>query len=67
MLRAGVRLTVAALAAVAAASSFGHMHLLALRHGQLGLQAYAFPIIVDGLELCASLVLFATAKAQSHA
>jgi hypothetical protein len=51
--------TVAALAGLAGAISYSHMRQLAAEHGQAGWHAHAFPLSVDGLELVASLVLFA--------
>ncbi|MFV2084987.1 DUF2637 domain-containing protein [Micromonospora sp. LOL_021] len=56
-------LTVAALAIVAGAISFAHMTELAIKHGQTGWKAYAFPISVDGLEIVASLYLVAQRRA----
>ncbi|MDW5324261.1 DUF2637 domain-containing protein [Plantactinospora sp. KLBMP9567] len=62
-LRMLTALTVAALAIVAGAISFSHMAELAVRHGQTGWKAYAFPISVDGLEIVASLYLVAQRRA----
>ena len=44
-------LTVAGLAGLAATISYQHMVLLARRHGVSGIDAHAFPICVDGLDL----------------
>jgi hypothetical protein len=50
-------LTVAGLAGLAATISYQHMVLLARRHGVSGIDAHAFPICVDGLDLIGVLVL----------
>ncbi|MFI7214665.1 DUF2637 domain-containing protein [Micromonospora maritima] len=63
VLRALAWLTVFALAGVAGAISFSHMTELALRHGQSGWKAYAFPVSVDGLEIVASLHLVVQRRA----
>ncbi|MEV5691874.1 DUF2637 domain-containing protein [Micromonospora globbae] len=63
VLRALAWLTVLALAGVAGAISFAHMTELALRHGQSGWKAYAFPVSVDGLEIVASLHLVVQRRA----
>jgi hypothetical protein len=55
--------TVAALAGLAGAISYGHMHQLARLHGQAGWYAHAFPLSVDGIEVVASLVLLADRRA----
>ncbi len=52
-------LTVAGLAGLAATISYQHMVLLAKRHNVFGLDAHAFPICVDGLDLICVLVLLA--------
>ncbi len=62
-LRVLTGLTVAAFAIVAGAISFAHMTELAIRHGQTGWKAYAFPVSVDGLEIVASLYLVAQRRA----
>ncbi|MCT2282065.1 DUF2637 domain-containing protein, partial [Micromonospora chalcea] len=51
------------MAGVAGAISFSHMTELALRHGQSGWKAYAFPVSVDGLEIVASLHLVVQRRA----
>jgi hypothetical protein len=62
-LRALTGLTVAGLVIVAGAISFAHMTELALKHGQTGWKAYAFPVSVDGLEIVASLYLVVQRRA----
>jgi hypothetical protein len=52
-------LTVGGLAALAGTISYRHMLLLAQRHGQRGVDAHAFPLCVDGLDLIGVLVLLA--------
>jgi len=52
-------LTVAGLAGLAGTISYQHMVLLARRHNVFGLDAHAFPICVDGLDLVCVLVLLA--------
>jgi len=42
--------TVVLLACIAAAISYSHMHELAIRHGETGWRAHAFPLSVDGIE-----------------
>ncbi|WP_051110643.1 DUF2637 domain-containing protein [Longispora albida] len=63
----GVRIaataTVAVLAGVAAAISYDHMRTLAVAHGESGWRSHAFPVSVDGIEVVASLVLFADKRA----
>jgi hypothetical protein len=56
-------LTVAGLAGLAATVSYRHMLLLAQRHGQRGIDAHAFPLCVDGLDLIGVLVLLADRRA----
>lgn len=51
--------TVSGLAALAAWISYHHMLLLARRSGQSGIDAHAFPLTVDGLDLIGVLVLLA--------
>jgi hypothetical protein len=57
--RAVAVLTVAGLAGLAGTISYRHMLLLAQRHGQQGIDAHAFPLCVDGLDLIGVLVLLA--------
>jgi len=57
--RALAVLTVSGLAVLAARISYRHMLLLAERSHVYGLDAHAFPISVDGLELIGVLVLLA--------
>ncbi len=57
-------LTVAGLAGLAGTISYQHMLLLARRHGVLGLDAHAFPICVDGLDLIGVLVLLADRRTR---
>ncbi len=52
-------LTVTGLAGLADTISYQHMVLLGRRQGVLGLDAHAFPICVDGLDLIGVLVLLA--------
>lgn len=54
------------LLACIAAISYSHMHELAIRHGETGSRAHAFPLSVDGIELTASLVLLAHRRAGTH-
>jgi hypothetical protein len=56
-------LAVAGLAIVAGAISFAQMTELAIKHGQTGWKAYAFPVSVDGLEIVASLYLVVQCRA----
>jgi hypothetical protein len=56
--------TVAGLAGIAGAISYSHMRQLAVDHGQAGWHAHAFPLSVDGIEIVASLVLFADRRAR---
>jgi hypothetical protein len=51
--------TVVGLAGIAGAISYSHMRQLAASHGQTGWHAHAFPLSVDGIEIVASLILFA--------
>jgi hypothetical protein len=51
--------TVSCLAALAARLSYRHMLLLAKRSHEYGLDAHAFPLTVDGLDLIGVLVLLA--------
>jgi len=57
--RTAAVLTVAGLAGLAGTISYRHMVLLAQRHGQHGIDAHAFPLCVDGLDLIGVLVLLA--------
>ena len=57
-------LTVAGLAGLAATISYQHMVLLARRNGVSGIDAHAFPICVDGLDLIGVLVLLADRRSQ---
>lgn len=51
--------TVSGLAALAGWISYHHMVLLAQRAGEFGVDAHAFPLTVDGLDLIGVLVLLA--------
>jgi hypothetical protein len=51
--------TVAGLTVLAGSVSYRHMVTLAQRSGQYGLDAHAFPLTVDGLDLIGVLVLLA--------
>lgn len=55
--------TAAGLAGIAAAISYSHMRALAQAHGQAGWHAHAFPLLVDGIEIVASLVLLSDRRA----
>jgi hypothetical protein len=57
-------LTVAGLAGLAATISYQHMVLLARRHGVSGIDAHAFPICVDGLDLIGVLVLLSDRRSR---
>jgi hypothetical protein len=57
--RAVAVITVSGLAGLAGWISYHHMLLLARRSGQTGIDAHAFPITVDGLDLIGVLVLLA--------
>src|SRR6266700_1176933 len=58
-------LTVAGLAGLAGTISYQHMVLLARRNGVSGIDAHAFPICVDGLDLILGvLVLLADRRTQ---
>ncbi len=57
-------LTVAGLAGLAATISYRHMVLLAHRHAITGIDAHAFPLCTDGLDLIGVLVLLADQRAQ---
>jgi hypothetical protein len=56
--------TVAGLAGIAGAISYSQMRQLAQAHGQVGWQAHAFPLSVDGVEIVASLVLLTDRRAK---
>ncbi len=56
--------TVAGLAGLAGWISYHHMLLLAQRHNERGIDAHAFPICVDGLDLIGVLVLLADRRAR---
>jgi hypothetical protein len=58
-IRAIAVITVSGLAGLAARISYQHMLLLAERAGELGIDAHAFPLTVDGLDLIGVLVLLA--------
>jgi hypothetical protein len=45
------------LAGIAAVVSYGHLHLLAVRHGQGGLASALIPLSVDGMIVAASMSL----------
>jgi hypothetical protein len=49
--------SVALLAGIAAVVSYGHLHLLAVRHGQGGLASLLIPLSVDGMIVAASMSL----------
>jgi hypothetical protein len=51
--------TVVGLAGIAGAISYSHMTHLAHQHGETGWRGHMFPLPVDGIEIVASLVLFA--------
>ena len=57
--RATAMTTVAGLTVLAGAVSYRHMLTLALRSGQHDVDAHAFPLTVDGLDLIGVLVLLA--------
>jgi hypothetical protein len=57
--RATAMATVAGLAALAGYTSYSHMRALAERVGEHGVDAHAFPLTVDGLDLIGVLVLLA--------
>ena len=48
---------------IAGAIFYSHMRQLAAAHGDTGWHAHAFPLSVDGVEIVASLVLFADRRA----
>jgi hypothetical protein len=54
--------TVFVLAVIAAAVSYGHMHTLALRHGQEAWSAALLPLSVDGMIVAASLALLSDSR-----
>ncbi|MGW3352156.1 DUF2637 domain-containing protein [Nonomuraea rubra] len=54
--------TVIVLAAIAAAISYRHLHMLAMRHGETAWSAALLPISVDGMILAASLTLLADSR-----
>jgi Protein of unknown function (DUF2637) len=56
-IRAAAGVTVAGLAGIAGAISY--MRELAAAHGEIGWQAHAFPLSVNGIEIVAPLVLLA--------
>src|SRR6266545_4835088 len=66
-IRIGASATVVALAGIAGAISYSHMAELARLHGEIGWQAHAFPLSVDGIEIVASLVLLAHRRAGIRA
>ncbi|MFB9879272.1 DUF2637 domain-containing protein [Planobispora siamensis] len=55
--------TVVVLAAIAAVVSYGHMHELAVRHGESSAAAAIVPISVDGMIVAASLALLVDSRA----
>ncbi|GLI03007.1 DUF2637 domain-containing protein [Phytohabitans aurantiacus] len=58
--------TVTALTGLGVYVSYRHMLTLAHRHGVHGLDAHAFPLFVDGLDLIAILVLLADRRNHRH-
>jgi hypothetical protein len=56
--------TVSGLAGLAARISYQHMLLLAERNGEYGIDAHAFPLTVDGLDLIGVLVLLDDRRTQ---
>ena len=63
-IRAIAVITVSGLAGLAARISYQHMLLLAERAGELGIDAHAFPLTVDGLDLVGVLVLLADRRTR---
>ena len=63
-IRAIAVITVSGLAGLAARISYQHMLLLAERAGELGIDAHAFPLTVDGLDLIGVLVLLADRRTR---
>jgi hypothetical protein len=61
-IRAVTAVAVTAVAGIAAAVSYTHLHDLAIAHGQSGLAARMLPSSVDGLIVAASLVLMHEAR-----
>lgn len=59
LVRALAGVTVVGLAGIAGAISYSHMTHLAHQHGETGWRGHMFPLSVDGIEIVASLVLFA--------
>ena len=59
-----VNYTALGLAGLAATISYQHMVLLARRHSVSGIDAHAFPICVDGLDLVGVLVLLADRRSR---
>jgi Protein of unknown function (DUF2637) len=56
-IQAATTVSVALLAAIAAAVSYGHMHLLALEHGQGAWASAVIPLSVDGMIVASSMSL----------
>jgi hypothetical protein len=54
------------LAGIAAVVSYGHMHLLALRHGEGGLASALIPLSVDGMIVAASMSLLLDSRLGRH-
>jgi hypothetical protein len=63
-IRAIAVITVSGLAGLAARISYQHMLLLAERAGELGIDAHAFPLTVDGLDLIGVLVLLSDRRTR---
>lgn len=62
MIRRTTIATVLFLAAIAAIVSYGHMHTLALRHGEEPWTAALLPLSVDGMIIAASLALLSDSR-----
>lgn len=62
MIRRTTVATVVVLAAVAAIISYGHMHTLALLHGEQRWTAALLPLSVDGMIIAASLALLSDSR-----
>lgn len=63
IIRRTTTVTVVVLAAIAAVVSYGHMHELAVRHGETSAAAAIVPISVDGMIVAASLALLVDSRA----
>lgn len=62
-IRRTTTISVLFLALVAAVVSFGHMHELALRHGETPLNAMLIPLSVDGMVVASSLSVLIASRA----